>query len=102
MIVKVDGPFTLPSIFVFQEKVAFVKAHEVISALIVDVTGVPYIDSAGLGCLINLYVAAEKHDHKFFLAGPNERVTALLETAKVHNLIRAYPTVEDIEATLKG
>ena len=101
MIVKVDGPLTLPNIFMFQEKVAFVKAHEVISTLIVDVTGVPYIDSAGLGCLINLYVSAEKHDQRFFLAGANERVVALLETAKVHKLIQHYPTVADIEATLR-
>jgi anti-anti-sigma factor len=102
LIVQVDGPFTLPNIFNFQAKVAFLKAHEVIVALIVDVTGVPYMDSAGLGCIINLYVSAEKNDQKFFLAGANDRVTALLETAKVHRLIRSYPTVDDVEATLRG
>jgi anti-sigma B factor antagonist len=101
-IVTVNGPLTLPNIFVFQEKLAFLKTHEVISVLIIDVSDVPYIDSAGLGVLINLYVAAEKHDQKFFLAGANERVTALLETAKVHRLIQSYPSVAEIEASLKG
>ena len=101
MIVKVNGPLTLPNIFLFQEKLAFLKAHEVISILIIDITGVPYIDSAGLGCLINLYVSAERNDQRFFLAGANERVIALLETAKVHKLILHLPTVAEIEVSLK-
>jgi anti-sigma B factor antagonist len=101
-IIKVEGPFTLPSIFAFQEKVAFLKAHQVISVYVIDVSAVPYMDSAGLGCVINLYVAAEKNNQQFFLAGANERVTALLETAKVHRLIKSYPTVADVEATLKA
>ena len=100
MIVEVQGPLTLPNIFVFQERIAFLKSHSLISALILDLTHTPYIDSAGLGCVINCYVSAEKKETKFYLAGANERVTALLETAHVNKLIRSYPTVADVEHTL--
>ena len=99
-IVLIEQAFTLPSIFPFQERVAFLKSHEVVKAWIVDLTAVPYIDSAGLGCLINLYVSANKNGQKFGLVGTNQRVLALLETAKVHTMLHSYGTVAEAEAAL--
>jgi anti-anti-sigma factor len=68
--------------------------------LAIDLKDTPYIDSAGLGCLINCHVSSEKNGIKFYLAAPNERVQALLETAHVDKLIHCYPTIEDVEHTL--
>ena len=99
-VVTVSEAFTLPSIFTFQEKVAFLKSHELIKGWIVDLTGVTYIDSAGLGCLINLYVSASRNGQKFALAGANNRVAALLETAKVHTMLLNYPTLSEAEDAL--
>jgi anti-anti-sigma regulatory factor len=47
-------------------------------------------------------VSAEKNGQKFFLTGVNERVAALLETARVEKLIRCYPTVAEVEMTLES
>jgi anti-sigma B factor antagonist len=100
MIVELVGPLTLPNIFSFQDRIAFIKKHSLIRALVIELKDTPYIDSAGLGCLINCYVSSDKNGIKFFLAGANERVKALLETAHVEKIIRCYPTVEDVEHTL--
>lgn len=100
-VILLSEAFTLPSIFTFQEKVAFLKGHEVVKVWIVDMSGVTYMDSAGLGCLINLYVSAEKNEQKFALAGANHRVQALLETAKVHTMLLNYPTLAAAEDALE-
>ncbi len=99
-IVTVSEAFTLPSIFAFQEKVAFLKSHEVVKSWIVDMSGVTYMDSAGLGCLINLYVSTTRNEQTFALAGANHRVQALLETAKVHTMLLNYPTADAAEDAL--
>ncbi len=99
---KVQGPLTLPNIFEFKERLAFLKAHSLIKVLVIDLTQTPYMDSAGIGCIINCYVSAEKNGQKFFLTGVNERVAALLETARVEKLIRCYPTVAEVEMTLES
>lgn len=86
-ILDVNGPLTLNNLFSFQDEVVRVKPQ----LLILDLTHCPYIDSAGLGSLINTYVSAEKRGGKLFLCGVNNRVAALLETAKVHLLLKSFP-----------
>jgi anti-anti-sigma factor len=100
VIVEVVGPLTLPNIFSFQDRISFLRKHSLMRALAIDLKETPYIDSAGLGCLINCYVSAEKKEIKFYLSGANERIKALLETAHVEKIIRCYPTIEDVEYTL--
>jgi anti-sigma B factor antagonist len=100
IILELLGPLTLPNIFTFQDRLAFLKANTLIRALVIDLTHTPYMDSAGIGCIINCYVSTQKNEQKFYLAGANERIGALLETARVDKLIRSYPTVDDVERTL--
>jgi len=95
-VLDVNGPLTLNNLFSFQDEVARVKPQ----LLIIDLTNCPYIDSAGLGSLINTYVAAEKRGGKLLLAGVNNRVAALLETAKVHLLLKSFPTAQAAEESL--
>ncbi len=68
--------------------------------LIVDLSDSPYMDSAGLGLLMNYYVSAQNHGRKILLARVNERIEALLELTKVDGILKSYPTVEAAEADL--
>lgn len=52
-VLKLDGPLTLSNFFEFQN---LVRADHAAS-LIIDLSGVPYIDSAGIGSLVNGYVS---------------------------------------------
>lgn len=100
MIVEICGPLTLPNIFTFQERIAFLRVHSLISTLILDLTLTPYMDSAGLGCLINCYVSAKKNEQQFLLVGVNERLRALLETAHVDKMIPIYQALQDAERSV--
>jgi anti-sigma B factor antagonist len=59
-----------------------------------------YIDSAGLGLIMNYYVAATDHGRKLLLAGVNERVKALLEMTRVQGVLTTFPSVAAAEASL--
>jgi anti-anti-sigma factor len=67
--------------------------------LILDLTDSPYMDSAGLGLLMNYYVSAEKNGRKLLLAGANERIQALLQMTRVNLILRNYPTAAEAEAS---
>ena len=62
-----------------------------------DMSKVPYMDSAGLGVIMNYYVAAQGGGRTFLLAGVNERVRALLEMTKVDSVLKIFPTLEAAE-----
>jgi anti-anti-sigma factor len=91
VVIKLDGPLTLRNMFSLQSELATNKPP----LMVFDLSGVPYMDSAGIGVLINYYVAAEKHARKMALAGVNDRVDALLVLTKVKGLLRTFATVDE-------
>ena len=94
VVMRLDGPLTLRNMFSFQSELATNKPP----MMVFDLSGVPYMDSAGIGILINYYVSAEKHGHRMALAGANERIDALLKLTKVQNLLRSFNTVDEAVA----
>jgi anti-anti-sigma factor len=96
IILKIAGPLTLASIFSFQNEFRAIKPH----ALIVDLSECPFMDSAGLGLLMNQFVSAQGGQRKFLLAGVNERIESLFELTKVSAVLKRFPTVEAAEAAI--
>lgn len=92
-ILSISGPFTLGNMFEFQRALQEMKP----TYLIFDISQVPYMDSAGLGLLVNFYVASQKHGRKMAVAGATSRIVTLFEMTKVDSLLKLYPTVEDAE-----
>jgi anti-anti-sigma factor len=95
-ILKLTGPLTILTMFGFQHELRATTP----AVLIIDLSEVPYMDSAGLGVIINSYVSAQDHGRKLLLAGVNERVKALFEMTKVQGVLTCFPTVEAAEASL--
>jgi anti-anti-sigma factor len=96
IVIKLTGPLTLKNIFQFQQDLALNPPQ----LTVFDLTEVPYMDSAGIGVLINYYVSAEKNSRRMALAGVNERIDARLEMTKVRNLLRSFPTVAEAESAV--
>jgi anti-anti-sigma factor len=94
VVMKLAGPLTLRNMFEFQSELA----HNTPPRMVFDLSDVPYMDSAGIGVLINYYVSAEKNGRKMALAGANERIDALLVLTKVQRLLRSFGTVEEAVA----
>jgi anti-anti-sigma factor len=93
-ILSLSGPFTLGNMFQLQRVLQELRPPY----LIFDISQVPYMDSAGLGLLVNFYVAAQKNGRKMAVAGTTPRIMALFEMTKVDSLMKLYPTVQDAEA----
>ncbi len=92
-ILTFEGPITLSNLFTFQAELR--KESPTLSIL--DFSGVPYMDSAGMGAVINFYIGAQKNGRKVVLVGVNERVYALLELTNTTKLLKIAPSVEEAE-----
>jgi anti-sigma B factor antagonist len=93
-ILRLTGPLTLSGLFDFQGALR----NDPPPALILDLTAVPYMDSAGMGAIINYYVAAQRRGQKVIAAGTNYRVLELFKLTKVDCLIPLAETVEQAES----
>jgi len=78
------------TLFEFQDAVRKQQAK----GLILDLGGVPYMDSAGLGAILGAYVSCQRNGRKFALAGVTRRVLTLLEVTKVDTLVPRFDTLE--------
>ncbi len=69
------------------------------AVLFLDLTDVPYIDSAGLGSLVSAYISLNKSGRRVILTGVNPRIQKLFEITKVEQLFLIFPDVHSaIEA----
>jgi len=95
-ILRLRGPLTIHTIFDFQNAIRAERSPSVI----VDFSGVPYMDSAGLGAIVGAYVSAQRAQRKVAFTGMNERLRALLSMTHVTQLVQPYETVEDAERAM--
>jgi len=62
--------------------------------LVVDLSRVPYVDSSGLAVLIGAMQSLEHEGGVFLLAGAQEAVQMILESARLDKYFRLFPNVE--------
>jgi anti-sigma B factor antagonist len=93
-ILSMKGPLSLHTVFEFQNVVRAESAPNVI----IDFSGVPFIDSAGLGALVGAHLSAQKGRRKLLFAGMNTQVIALLDMTRIRSMFAIYPSVEEAEA----
>jgi anti-sigma B factor antagonist len=67
--------------------------------LVVDLSGVTYIDSAGLAALIGAMQKVEGYGGKFLLAGLQETVRSIFEISRLDQVFQIFP---DANAALAG
>jgi anti-sigma B factor antagonist len=95
-IVRLIGPLTLTSMFGLQHALREMKPQ----VLILDLSETPYMDSAGLGLLMNQHVSADREKGKLFLTGVSSRILSLMEATHVNEVLSIFPTIADAEASL--
>ena len=87
------GPLTLTTLFEFQTTVR----QPGITDTILDLTQVPYIDSAGLGAILAHWAHTRTQKDKFAVVGASERVQVLFHVTKVNGIIPTFLTPEEAE-----
>lgn len=62
--------------------------------VVVDLSGVDFMDSSGLGALIAGLKTARQASGDLRICGPTEQVTMVLELTQMDRVLRAHPSVE--------
>ena len=95
IILRLTGPVNLRNLFDLQSKL---RVGEPPTLTILDLTGVPYMDSAGMGAVINHYVRCQGKGKRLIAVGVSPRVLELFKMTRVDAVIPMVATVEEAEA----
>lgn len=94
-ILRLKGPILISNFFAFQTAVRGDNSQK----LILDLSQVPYIDSAGIGALVGAYVSRQNTKRSLALAGVTERVRNALQVTRVEQFFQFYDTVEAAQSS---
>lgn len=94
-VLTIRGPLTMENVTPFLNAVR----REAAPTMILDLSGVPYLDSSGLGSLVSACTSCTKSGRRMALTGVNRRVMKVFEITKTENVFLMFPTLGDaIEA----
>ena len=97
--VRVSGDLTLgPQLRRFAEKLAERMTAGRAHALLLDLSALGNIDSAGLGELVILHTTGAEHHCRVALVGTPARVVTLLVTTRLDGLLPRYDSMEAARA----
>jgi len=66
--------------------------------LVLDMSGVSFLDSAGVGALVSLFVSRRNQGRRFVLATLTPQGTAVVTVAGLQNLLPIYKTVAEAQS----
>lgn len=90
-VLSLRGPLTMENVSPFLNAVR----RENAPTMILDLSGVPYLDSSGLGSLVSAYTSCQKSGRRVALTGVNQRVLKVFEITKVEPIFLMFPTLAD-------
>ena len=97
-ILKLTGPFTLSGVFEFQDAV---RSHQP-PITIVDLTDVPYMDSAALGSLMGLHVSCQQHGRRYAVVGASDRLKTMFQVSGVNSILVLLSSFSEAESAFGG
>ena len=92
-ILRLTGPFIIQEVFELQS----LLVSDYTPITIFDLSGVPYMDSTGMGVIINYYVGAMRRGCKTIVAGTCSRVLELFRLTHVDTIIPMTASVQEAE-----
>ena len=95
-VIRLSGPLILRSLFEFQDS----ARKESVKPVIIDLTDVPYMDSAGLGALISIFASCQRTNRGFGLAGVSQRIRTLFEVTHCDGLLPCFDSIDAAEAAI--
>jgi anti-anti-sigma factor len=98
-VLALRGPLTAVNGPTFQNAM---RREDPAHTIILDLSEVPYVDSAGLGLLVSAFVSRQKSGRRMVLSGINPRVQKLLEITRVQDLFLIFSSPEEAVAALHG
>ena len=91
---ELNGSLELQQVFAFQNRMREDQSR----VTILDMSNIVYIDSAGIGALVNANVSRMRSGRKLAIAGITDRAKTVLEVTKTAQFFDFYPTATEAEA----
>ncbi len=96
-VLRLRGPLVMATAAEFQATMRDEKSHSVL----LDFSEVPFIDSAGLGGMISIFLHYKQAGRDLSVAGMNEKCRALMKMTNVENLFPSYASVDAARESFK-
>lgn len=93
-VLRLKGPVVLDTLPEFRATVLNERSHN----LVLDMSGVPYVDSAGIGALVMLYVRHQRDGRAISLLGAADRVHEVLKLARVDQFFQFIDSLNEAQA----
>ena len=90
-VLSLRGPLTMENVSPFLNAVR----REDAPTMILDFSGVPYVDSSGLGSLVSACTSCTKSGRRMALTGVNKRVLNVFGITRVEQIFLMFPTLSD-------
>lgn len=94
-VIRVNGNLDFASVRRLEETVQQLLIAEEASNLLIDLSGSPMVDSAGLGALVKSHKTCQLRGGTMKIAGVNEKVAKLLGVTHLTHLFEMYDTSAD-------
>jgi anti-sigma B factor antagonist len=94
-ILHLNGPLTITTLFGFRD---VIRAEKTAKTVILDFSQVPYMDSAGVGAIVNAHVSLLNAGRRLALAAVQDRIRTLMKVTRVDEVLTIYPTVQEAQA----
>ena len=98
-IIKISGRLVVSNARDFKESIN--RYIEQSRFLILDLTDMEYIDSLGLGSLINCYKSVTENDGDLYIAGLQSKPKTLFQITKAYLIFSVFDTVEEALENLR-
>lgn len=96
-VLRLSGRLGLDSVPDFLKAVR-AQTHKTV---VLDMCDMAYVDSSGVGALVQQLSALKKEGRRLVLVKPHERVLAVLQITKVLSLFSRFDSVEAAEAQFR-
>jgi anti-anti-sigma factor len=88
------GPMNIRTLFDFQA----ISRQEADKPVIIDLSGVPYMDSAALGSVLSVFSKCQDSGRGFAICGLTDRLRTLFKVTHVDGVMPNFETLEAAEA----
>jgi anti-anti-sigma factor len=100
-ILRLEGRFSIGSEVEFHSALSQLRESGIVN-VILDLGGVPYMDSTGLAFVVDLHKALKRSKGQLFLVGANPRVQQVLALTRIAEIIPVYDCEDAALAAFEG
>jgi anti-sigma B factor antagonist len=90
LVTRLNGKLSLETVHNFIQTLR----REPAAHLVLDMSGLTFLDSAGVGALVSLFVSRRNTGKSLAIAGLTKQGSAVLEVAGITKLIPTFPTAD--------